>query len=93
MREFLEKRYPGIGERIELVDVGTPATTERYTGNHKGAILAWKSPDADDLLAELIKKDRMRLQGLSGFSMAGHWINGGSLIKAASSGRFAARYL
>ncbi|MGH8080054.1 MAG: hypothetical protein ACREP7_05725, partial [Lysobacter sp.] len=93
VRGFLEKKYPGIGERIELVDVGTPATTERYTGNHKGAILAWKSPDADDLLADLVKKDRMRLQGLRGFSMAGHWINGGSLIKAASSGRFAAMYL
>jgi phytoene dehydrogenase-like protein len=93
VRGFLEKLYPGIGERIELVDVGTPATTERYTGNHKGAILAWKSPDADDLLAALVNKDRMRLKGLSGFSMAGHWINGGSLIKAASSGRFAAQYL
>jgi len=93
VREFLERKYPGIGARIELVDVGTPATTERYTGNHKGAILAWKSPDADDLIAALIAKDRLRLQGLRGFSMAGHWVAGGSLIKAASSGRFCAQYL
>ncbi|MEV8441100.1 NAD(P)/FAD-dependent oxidoreductase [Actinosynnema sp. NPDC051121] len=93
IREFLERRFPGIGERIELVQIATPATTERYTGNHRGAILAWKSPKADDLLDDLIAKDKLALPGLAGFHLAGHWVGGGSLIKAASSGRFAVQYL
>lgn len=93
VREYLERLYPGIGERVETVQVATPATTERYTGNHKGAILAWKSPRADDLIDRLIGKERLRLPGLRGLHLAGHWVGGGSLIKAAASGRFAAQYV
>jgi phytoene dehydrogenase-like protein len=91
---FLERRYPGIGERIELVSVASPVTTKRYTGNFNGAILAWKAfTDADDLVTKLVNKDRMRLPGLRGFSMAGQWVGGGGLIRAASSGRFVTQYL
>ncbi|MFF8959568.1 phytoene desaturase family protein [Streptomyces sp. NPDC014894] len=94
VRGFLERVRPGIGERIELVDVATPATTLRYTGNHQGSILAWKAfSDADDVAAGLVGKDRMRLPGLSGFSMAGQWVGLGGLIRAASTGRFAVQYL
>lgn len=93
VRDFLERKFPGIGDRIELVQVATPATTERYTGNHRGAILAWKSPRADDLLDALVAKDRLALPGLAGFHLAGHWVGGGSLIKAAASGRFAAQFV
>ncbi|MYU47797.1 NAD(P)/FAD-dependent oxidoreductase, partial [Streptomyces sp. SID7803] len=65
----------GLDERIELVDVATPATTERYTGNTHGSILAWKAfSEADDVSTVLVNRDRMRLPGgLSGFSMAGQW--------------------
>ena len=80
--------------RIELVDVVTPATTRRYTGNHGGSILAWKAfSDADDVASRLVGKERMRLPGLSGFSMAGQWVGMGGLIRAASTGRFAVQYL
>ncbi|MFF4084041.1 phytoene desaturase family protein [Streptomyces sp. NPDC001777] len=94
VREFLERRMPGTGERIELVDIATPATTRRYTGNHDGSILAWKAfSDADDIAAKLVGKDRMRLPGLRGFSMAGQWVGMGGLIRAASTGRFVVQYL
>lgn len=94
VRKFLERRYPGIGERIELVDVATPATTKRYTGNFNGSILAWKAfSDAEDVVTKLTNKDRMQLPGLSGFSMAGQWVSMGGLIRAASSGRFLAQFL
>ena len=94
VRTFLERRTPGLAGRIELVDVATPATTHRYTGNHDGSILAWKAfSDADDVASRLVGKDRMRLPGLSGFSMAGQWVGMGGLIRAASTGRFAAQYL
>jgi phytoene dehydrogenase-like protein len=92
--EFLERQHPGVGARIELVDVASPTTTERYTGNFEGSILAWKAfTPADGLIKRLIDKDRMRLPGLAGFSMAGQWVGGGGLIRAASTGRFAAQYL
>ncbi|MFI8436071.1 phytoene desaturase family protein [Streptomyces sp. NPDC079020] len=94
VRRFLERLRPGTGRLIELVDVASPATTKRYTGNHNGSILAWKAfSDADDVAADLVGKDRMRLPGLSGFSMAGQWVGMGGLIRAASTGRFATQYL
>ncbi len=94
VRGFLAERYPGIGDRIDVVGVASPATTERYTGNSGGSILAWKAfSKADDLAEELVSRDRMRLPGLSGFSMAGQWVGLGGLIRAASTGRFAVRYL
>ncbi|MFD7641954.1 phytoene desaturase family protein [Kitasatospora sp. NPDC059795] len=94
VRAFLERRHPGLGARIDLIEVATPATMERYTGNSYGSILAWKAfSGADDLVTKLINRDRMRLPGLSGFSMAGHWASLGGLIRAASSGRFAVQYL
>lgn len=94
VRDFLPRRMPGLAGRIELVDVATPATTHRYTGNLDGSILAWKAfSDADDVAARLVGKDRMRLPGLSGFSMAGQWVGMGGLIRAASTGRFATQYL
>ncbi|WP_405793734.1 phytoene desaturase family protein [Streptomyces sp. NBC_01506] len=94
VRRFLERIWPGTDERIDLVDVASPATTRRYTGNHNGSILAWKAfSDADDVAAALVGKDRMRLPGLGGFSMAGQWVGMGGLIRAASTGRFAVQYL
>ncbi|MER6913487.1 NAD(P)/FAD-dependent oxidoreductase [Streptomyces sp. NPDC000594] len=94
VREFLERHRPGIAERIEVLDVASPATTHRYTGNLDGSILAWKAfSDADDVASAVVGKDRMRLPGLAGFSMAGQWVGLGGLIRAASTGRFAVQYL
>ncbi|WP_329172794.1 phytoene desaturase family protein [Streptomyces sp. NBC_01477] len=94
VRAFLERHYPGIGRAIEVMDVASPTTTERYTGVRGGSILGWKSfTPADDVITGLINKDRMRLPGLDGFSMAGQWFGGGSLIRAAAGGRFVTQYL
>ncbi|MFD5434130.1 phytoene desaturase family protein [Kitasatospora sp. NPDC127067] len=94
VREFLERTYPELGPRIELVDVASPVTTERFTGNTYGSILAWQAfSEAEDAANRLVNRDRMRLPGLSGFSMAGQWTSLGGLIRAATSGRFAAQYL
>ncbi len=32
----LEKRFPGLGGKVETIDVATPLTFERYTGNRLG---------------------------------------------------------
>ncbi|GHD75871.1 phytoene desaturase family protein [Streptomyces goshikiensis] len=94
VRAFLERHHPGITAAIEVVDVASPATIERYTGVRGGSILGWKSfTEADDLITGLINKDRMRLPGLRGLSLAGQWFGGGSLIRAAASGRFVTQYV
>lgn len=93
-RNFLAERFPGIEGRIEVADVATPTTNQRYTGNHNGSILAWMGfNEADDLVSSLVSKHRMRLPGLAGFSMAGQWVGGGGLVRAASTGRFAVQFL
>ncbi|OON73880.1 phytoene desaturase family protein [Streptomyces tsukubensis] len=94
VRGFLERQYPGMSENIEVVDVASPVTTERYTGVRGGSILGWKSfTPVDGVLDDLINKDRMSLAGLEGLSLAGQWFSGGGLIRAASSGRFVTQYL
>ena len=37
----LEKRFPGLAEEIEMIDVATPSTIKRYTGNWQGIIAPW----------------------------------------------------
>lgn len=36
--ERLERRYPGVSAHVEVVELSTPRTNERYTGNFGGAI-------------------------------------------------------
>ncbi|WKB55284.1 phytoene desaturase family protein [Eleftheria terrae] len=94
VRAYLERLYPGLNERVEVVNVSSPATTQRYTGNHNGSILAWKAfTEAEDLANKLLNQGRMQLPGLQRFYMAGQWIGGGGLIRAASSGRYVVQYI
>lgn len=94
VQEFLERRYPGLRDKTEVVSVTTPATLERYTGTHNGSVLSWKGfTEAEDLAHSLVNKHGMQLPGLRGFYMAGQWINGGGLFRAAVSGRFVVQYI
>jgi phytoene dehydrogenase-like protein len=65
----LDKRWPGFASQVEVVDVPTPATYVRYTGNWRG------SPDGWYLTTENMKKltPLRSLPGLSGFHMVGQW--------------------
>ncbi len=65
----LDKRWPGFASQVEVIDVPTPATYTRYTGNWKGSPDGWYiTPDnmGDD--------DPVRtLPGLEGLRMVGQW--------------------
>jgi phytoene dehydrogenase-like protein/ferredoxin len=64
----LEQRWPGIGRDVEVVDVPTPLTFRRYTGNHRG------SPDGWCITTRNFSQSMPRtLPGLAGFYMAGQW--------------------
>ncbi|MFC1718575.1 phytoene desaturase family protein [Candidatus Poribacteria bacterium] len=65
----LEKRFPGIKEQVEVIDVATPVTYERYTGNWQGSYMGWANTteNAGKMM------DRT-LPGLGSFYMAGQWV-------------------
>jgi phytoene dehydrogenase-like protein len=66
----LDVRWPGIASQVEVVDVATPTTYVRYTGNWRG------SPDGWYMTAENVKKVQTPLRslpGLSSFYMVGQW--------------------
>ena len=79
----LERRFPGIKSKVEVVDVATPATFERYTGNWQGTYEGWQiSPRT------LMLRMKKTLPGLAGFWMAGQWVvPGGGLPSALLAGR------
>ncbi|MBA4365830.1 MAG: NAD(P)/FAD-dependent oxidoreductase [Coprothermobacter sp.] len=78
----LEQRFPGITAQVEMRDVATPITWERYTGNWRGAYQGWVF-SAESFTSSM----RKTLPGLDNFYMAGQWVNpGGGMPTAAISG-------
>jgi phytoene dehydrogenase-like protein len=78
----LEQRFPGIRAQIEMRDVATPLTWERYTGNWRGAYEGWQFDESS--FSTGMKKT---LPGLESFYMAGQWVNpGGGMPTAVISG-------
>jgi phytoene desaturase len=70
-----------------VVDVSTPLTRERYTGNWMGAMQAWK-PDSSMVKALLQGKPRYEYKSIQGLYMAGQWVEAwGGITTAAQSGR------
>jgi phytoene dehydrogenase-like protein len=66
----LDARFPGLKQQVEIVDVATPLTIERYTGNLHG-FQAWgakKNP-----WSTMIKGLSKTLPGLENFHMVGQW--------------------
>lgn len=79
----LEFRFPGTKKQIEVTDVATPLTYERYTGNWQGSMEGWLITTST-----LRKRISKTLPGLKNFYMIGQWVQpGGGLPPAAKSGR------
>ncbi len=84
--DALESHYGRIREAVEIIDVSTPATVYRYTGNWKGSYEGF-APTPRTLMKSLPRT----LPGLHRFRMAGQWTSpGGGLPTAAQEGRNAA---
>jgi phytoene dehydrogenase-like protein len=79
----LDARYPGLAQQVEMVDVATPATIERYTANWRGSFEGWL-PTPENMISEM----RRTLPGLTGFYLAGQWVMpGGGLPSGVKTGR------
>ncbi len=84
--ELLEQRFPGIAGQVEMVDVATPITFERYTGNWKGSFEGWLiTPQNAHTMMQPMKQS---LPGLGNFYMCGQWVQpGGGLPSGVMTGR------
>jgi phytoene dehydrogenase-like protein len=83
----LEGRYPGLRQDIEVVDVATPVTYERYTANWRGAFAGWALTTRKMSMMMGTGMDKV-LPDLDGFYMIGQWVEpGGNVELSAASGR------
>lgn len=83
---LLNERFPGISSQVEVIDIATPLTFERYTGNWKGSFEGWLiTPENASVL---LKPMPQSLPGLKNFYMCGQWVEpGGGLPTAIMSAR------
>lgn len=80
---ILEKRIPGVREAIEVIDVSTPATIIRHTGNWKGSMEGWLVQPGGSF-----RPMPNTLPGLRRFVMAGQWVMpGGGLPSGPMTAR------
>ena len=85
--EALDRRFPGLREAVEVVDVATPVTYERYTGNWRGAFAGWALTNRKMSMMMGKGMDKT-LPGLANFHMIGHWVEpGGNVELSCASGR------
>jgi phytoene dehydrogenase-like protein len=83
----LDQHFPGLAAKVEMRNVATPLTWERYTGNWRGSYEGWL-PTAKGDMAFFTGRMSKTLPGLGNFYMAGQWVEpGGGLPTAAMSGR------
>ncbi|MFL5764237.1 MAG: phytoene desaturase family protein [Bacteroidia bacterium] len=85
---LLDKTLGGVKENIEVIDVATPATFQRYTGNWKGSTQGWLP--TKNLLAK--SPVGFHFPGLKNFYYSSHWNQpGGGLPIAIKTGRDVAK--
>lgn len=78
MVEILDQNLGNIKNKLEVMDVATPATFERYTHNWQGSIQGWEW--LPGLIPELFSKT---LPGLKNFYMTGQWVMPGGGVAGA----------
>jgi phytoene dehydrogenase-like protein len=83
---ILERRWPGLRQDVEVVDVPTLQTWKRFMGGYQGFNDMPNKPF--DIMASLGGKVDSRLPGLEGFRFVGSWAtSAGALFMNALSGR------
>ena len=88
--ELLDKRLGGIKDKIEEMDMATPATFYRYTNNWKGSTQGWL-PGKNLLAASPVN---FTFPGLKNFYFSSHWNQpGGGLPIAIRTGREVAKLI
>ncbi len=81
--KLLEKRFLGIQGQVEVVDVATPITTERFVGVGQGFESNWGFSDA----VSMMRGQPKTLPKLQNFYMVGFSVGGGGIPGCAAMGR------
>jgi phytoene dehydrogenase-like protein len=79
----LEKRFPNIKSQVEVTDVATPITTERFTGIGQAYETHWGFFDT----MKMLRGPPKNLSGLKGFYMVGGSAGGAGIPGCAAMGR------
>jgi phytoene dehydrogenase-like protein len=89
---LIERHHPSIRSQVEVTDVATPVSFERYTGNWQGSTCGWLlTPQTMRLMIQGLPKTLPRLRNLY---LAGQWVEpGGSVTLCAASGRSAVQMI
>jgi phytoene dehydrogenase-like protein len=86
---FEQHNLPGLSAHVEMTDVATPCTLERYTRNHRASFEGWM-PDVRRFGAGISRT----LPGLDHFYRAGQWVEvGGGIPPAVAHGNHIAQIL
>ena len=81
---YAQKLVPGLRDHIEEMEVGTPLTNIRYTGNYGGSFVGFGE-------TRTIESKRIDTRGpIEGLYFASSWVNGGGVPVCAMSGMMAA---
>ncbi|MBN2353809.1 MAG: NAD(P)/FAD-dependent oxidoreductase [Spirochaetales bacterium] len=79
---LLDAKLGGIKDNVEVVDVSTPATAVRYTGNWQGSYMGWGWGTKVPVWTQ------RKLPGLRDFFMTGQWVtHAGGLPTVMMDGR------
>ncbi len=85
IKERIENHFSSLKNELELIDVCTPTTYERYTNAYRGAYMPWAFTSKGNQLFHSTK-----IRGLKNLIFSGQWtIMPGGLPIALMSGRFA----
>ena len=86
---ILDRRFPGLQGQIEMTDVATPVTFERYTGNWQGCYEGFLTTPKTQMM-----RMKKTLPGLDRFYMVGQWVSpGGGLPSGVMTGRHVVQML
>jgi phytoene dehydrogenase-like protein len=88
--DLLAARFPGLKQQVDIIDVATPITTERYTGNAHSFQVNFAQLITGMFTGNGLSKT---LPGLKNFYMAGQWAGTPGLPQVAGMGRNVIRTL
>ena len=79
----LDSRFPGLAANVEMVNIATPHTFVRYTGNWRGSFEGFQMTPKN-----IFKPPSKSVPGISNLFLCGQWVEpGGGLPAVAMSGR------
>ncbi len=85
--KIAKKAYPDVADELEVIDVVTPCTYERYLNSRHGSFQGFIHTSKGKSLMH-----NGRIKGLKNFLLCGQWlIRSGGLPTAVMSGRFCAQ--